>query len=76
MALLLFGSSCPNDSMSATLCGCYMILLFMCNDFKNLLHYAASVRACLAWYRILTHFLRSVSTDVLLNVWLSDDSTL
>lgn len=29
-----FGSVCPNDNVSARVCVCYLILLFMCNHFK------------------------------------------
>ena len=74
MALLFFGSICPSDSMSARLCGCYLILLFMCNDFKAF--YILLLLWGLAWYYIIFfwYILHSVSTDVLLSVWLSDNT--
>lgn len=74
MALLFFGSVCPSDSMSARFCGCYMILLFMCNDFKAF--YILLLLWGLAWHYTIFfwYFLCSVSADVLLNAWLSGNT--
>lgn len=72
--LYIFYSLSSNGSMSPRLCGCYMILLFMCNDFKAF--YILLLLQGLAWHYTIFfwYFLHSVSTDVLLNVWLSDNT--
>lgn len=64
----------PSDSMSARLCGCYLILPFMCNDLKSF-YILMPLWGLTCHYTIyLRYVLCSVSADVLLNMWLSDNT--